>query len=40
MKSTKLTTEVEIMKIKNGVATVIRVDGHQYALQHPNQMKR
>ena len=31
---------VEILKRKNGIATVIRVDGFQYTLQHPNQKKR
>lgn len=40
MTSSKITTEVEILKIKKGVPTVIRVNGHQYTLQHPSQMKR
>lgn len=38
--NTKLTTEVEILKTKKGIATVILVNGHQYTLQHPNQLKR
>jgi hypothetical protein len=31
---------VEILKEKKGVPTVIRVDGHHYSLQHPNQKVR
>ncbi|MFB9827893.1 hypothetical protein ACFFMO_08585 [Lederbergia wuyishanensis] len=31
---------VTVIKMKNGVPTVIEVDGRRYQLQHPNQHKR
>ena len=31
---------VTILKTKKGIPTVIKVSGHQYVLQHPNQYKR
>ncbi|EPD52782.1 hypothetical protein HMPREF1210_01162 [Paenisporosarcina sp. HGH0030] len=39
MATSKITVEVEILNVKKGVPTVIRMDGHQYSLQHPSQMK-
>lgn len=32
--------DYSIVKMKKGIATVIHANGYQYALQHPNQMKR
>ena len=40
MNTIKLTSKVEILKTKKGIATVIHFNGHQYTLQHPNQVKR
>jgi len=40
MEPTKLTSEVEILKTKKGIATVIHFNGYQYTLQHPTQAKR
>ena len=31
--------EVEVIKTKNGLATVIRYNGHQYSIQHPSHMR-
>lgn len=30
---------VEFIKVKKGVATLIRVNDHQYVVQHPSHMR-
>lgn len=34
-----MNTQMKIIREKNGVPTIIEVNGNRYILQHPNQFK-
>lgn len=35
-KGDELTRNIEVLKVKNGLATKIKVDKHEYILVHPD----